>query len=78
LKKWRANLIEGITFLLIGTLIIIYNFHFIKPIDIFYNGNQQSTLNPTFVLLFMAGFFFIGAGIAQAAITTTIHNLEKK
>ena len=79
MKNWEANLIEGVSFLLIGVIIIIFTFQIIEPIDFLESGNLISaSLNPTFILLFMAGFFFVGAGIAQAAISSTIYKLEKK
>ena len=79
MKNWEANLIEGVSFLFIGVIIIIFTFQIIEPIDFLESGNLISaSLNSTFVFLFMAGFFFVGAGIAQAAISSTIHKLEKK
>ena len=79
MKNWEANLIEGVSFLLIGVIIIIFTFQIIEPIDFLESGNLISaSLNSTFILLFMAGFFFVGAGIAQAAISSTIYKLEKK
>ena len=72
------NLIEGLTFLIIGLIVAGYNFYEIEPLNFDQNGLLISTyLNPTFVFLFMAGFFFMGAGAAQAAVTFTIYKLEK-
>ena len=79
MKNWEANLIEGVSFLFIGVIVIIFTFQIIEPIDFLESGNLISaSLNSTFILLFMAGFFFVGAGIAQAAISSTIYKLEKK
>jgi hypothetical protein len=73
------NLIEGASFQVIGFILIVYNFQIVEPVVFIQKGYQYSaSLNPNFVVLFMAGFFFVGAGIAQAAITSTIYNLEKK
>jgi hypothetical protein len=79
LHSWQANLIEGASFLAIGLIIIMYDFQIVNPIDFTHNGQGFSaSLNPLFVLLFIIGFLFTGAGIAQAAVTYTIYKLEKR
>ena len=73
------NLIEGIVFLFIGISVIVFTFFVSEPVEILQNGNQISaSLNATFVVLIMAGSFFIGAGVAQSAITSTIYKVEKE
>ncbi|NHJ83926.1 MAG: hypothetical protein FK734_00605 [Asgard group archaeon] len=79
MKGWQMNLIEGLTFLTIGLIIIAYNFLNNESINFFHNGYQiNASLNPIFVVLLIIGFFFIGAGIAQAAVSSTIYKLEEK
>ena len=77
MNNWKMNLIEGITFLVIGLILLIFNFFAIDPIEIVQKGNQiRPSLNATFVVLIMGGSFFVGAGVAQAAITSTIYKVE--
>jgi hypothetical protein len=72
------NLIEGTVFLIMGLIIIAYNFWNIQAVDLIYKGDIISaSLNPTFALLLIVGFFFVGVGTAQSAVTFTIHKLEK-
>ena len=79
MSGWKWNLIEGTTFLILGVLIIVYNFWYIEAIDFFNtNGQISASLNPTFSILLIIGFFFIGVGTAQSAVTITIYKLEKK
>ena len=73
------NLIEGLTFLLTGLLLVGYNFYEVEPLNFDQKGLLISTnLNPIYVFLFIAGFFLVGAGTAQAAISITIYKLENK
>jgi hypothetical protein len=77
LEAWKANLIEGIIFLVIGLCSIILDFLFIAPIDFDNNGIQvTASLNPIFAVLLIVGFFILGVGAAQSAVTFTIHKLE--
>ena len=79
MNDWKMNLIEGITFLFIGLILLIFNFFSIDPIEIIKNGNQiSSSLNATFVVLIMGGSFLVGAGVAQSAVTSTIYKMEKQ
>lgn len=72
------NLIEGLTFLIIGIILTGYNFFNIQGVLFNHNELQISaSLNPIFIVLLIVGFFFIGAGTAQAAVTLTIYKLEK-
>ena len=72
------NLIEGLTFLISGIITTAYNFFNIQGILFIHDGTQISaSLNPIFIVLLIVGFFFIGAGTAQAAVTLTICKLEK-
>ena len=78
MEAWKANLIEGIFFLVIGLILIILDFFFIVPIDFLNNGTEVvASLNPTFAVLSILGFFILGVGAAQSAVTFTIHKLEK-
>jgi hypothetical protein len=78
LSGWKWNLIEGTTFLIVGVVIIVYNYWKIKAIDfISINSQISASLNPTFSVLLIVGFFFVGVGTAQSAITLTIYKLEK-
>jgi hypothetical protein len=78
LKNWAKNLIEGIIFLLLGLIVTAYNFLINEPIDFFLNANKiDAGLNPTFAIMLAVGFFFIGSGTAQAAVSITIYKLEK-
>ena len=73
------NLSEGIIFLIAGLIIILYNFWNNDAILFIRNLEQISaSLNTIYILFLMIGFFFIGAGTAQAAISLTIYKLEKK
>jgi hypothetical protein len=73
------NLIEGSTFLALGIILLVYNYWNIEAIDFISNSGQISaSLNPTFSVLFIIGFFFVGVGTAQSAVTFTIYKLEKK
>ena len=73
------NLIEGTTFLVVGTALSVFNFLNHNAIVFINDSNQISaTLNPTFSVLLIVGFFFIGVGVTQAAVTLTIYKLEKK
>jgi pilus assembly protein TadC len=79
LENWLSNLIEGLIFLIVGLILISYNFLNIEPIISFYNGSQVSAqLNPTFAVLVIIGFFLVGVGTAQSSVTITIHKLNKK
>ena len=40
-------------------------------------GQISASLNPTFSVLLILGFFLVGVGTAQSAVTITIHKLEK-
>lgn len=78
MEAWKANLIEGMVFLVIGLSLVILDFFFIIPIDFLNNGTQViASLNPTFSVLLIVGFFILGVGSAQSAVTFTIHKLEK-
>jgi hypothetical protein len=79
LSSWKWNLIEGTSFLILGILLLVYNYWNIEAIY-FENIDGQiiASLNSTFIVLLIIGFFFVGVGTAQAAITITIHKLEKK
>jgi hypothetical protein len=77
MQGWKANLIEGTIFLVVGLIIIAINFLTIEAIDFLNNGNQiTASLNPTFFVLLIAGFFLLGVGTAQSAVTITIRKLE--
>ena len=77
MEGWKANLIEGTIFLVVGLVIIIINLLTIEAIDFLNNGNQiTASLNPTFFVLLIAGFFLLGVGTAQSAVTITIRKLE--
>jgi len=78
MNGWKMNLIEGLIFLIIGIILTAYNFFNIEGVLFIHNGSQISaSFNPIFIVLLMVGFFFIGAGTAQAAVTLTICKLEK-
>jgi len=78
LEAWKANLFEGMVFLIIGLSLVILDFFFIIPIDFLNNGTQVvASLNPTFAALLVVGIFIVGVGAAQSAVTFTIHKLEK-
>jgi hypothetical protein len=78
LSGWKWNLLEGIIFLILGVLIIVFNYWKIEAIDfISINGQISASLNPIFSVLLIVGFFFVGVGTAQSAITLTIFKLEK-
>lgn len=73
------NLIEGTTFLVLGVLLIVYNYWNVEAIDfIIISGQISASLNATFSVLQIVGFFFVGVGTAQSAVTFTIYKLEKK
>lgn len=77
MEGWKANLIEGTIFLVVGLIIIAINFLTIEAIDFLNTGNQiTASLNPTFFVLLIAGFFLLGVGTAQSAVTITIRKLE--
>ncbi len=79
MSGWKWNLIEGMTFLILGVFLLIYNYWSTEAIDITYTSGQISaSLNPTFSILLILGFFFVGVGTAQSAVTLTIFKLEKK
>ena len=78
MEAWKANLIEGSIFLVVGLFIIIINSLNVEAIDFLNNGNQiTASLNPTFVVLLITGFFLLGVGTAQSAVTITIRKFEK-
>ena len=78
MEGWKANLIEGTIFLVVGLVIIAINFLNIEAIDFANNGNQiTASLNPTFVVLLISGFFLMGVGTAQSAVTITIRKFER-
>lgn len=78
MSGWKWNLIEGITFLILGIIILGYNYWSTEAINIQNIGGQISaSLNPTFSVLLIVGFFFVGVGTAQSAVTITIYKLEK-
>ena len=78
MEAWKANLIEGMVFLSIGLSIVITDFFLIIPIDFLNNGTEVvASLNPTFAVLLILGFFILGVGAAQSAVTFTIYKLEK-
>lgn len=78
MSSWKWNLIEGTTFLIMGILLLVYNYWNIAAIDFDNIGGQISaSLNPTFSVLLIVGFFFVGVGTAQSAVTITIYKLEK-
>ena len=77
MSGWKWNLIEGTTFLILGVLIIVYNYWKVEAIDfISINGQISASLNPIFSVLLIVGFFFVGVGTAQSAVTLTIYRLE--
>ncbi len=79
MSSWKWNLIEGITFLILGIIILGYNYWFTEAIIIQnISGQISASLNPTFSVLLIVGFFFVGVGTAQSAVTITIYKLEKK
>ena len=66
-------------FFTIGVILIAWGFQATEPIDIQQTGNQlKATLDPTFVLLFMAGSFLVGLGVGEFDSTYTIYKLEKQ
>ena len=78
MEGWKANLIEGAIFLTVGLVIIIINSLTIEAIDFLNNGNQiTASLNPIFVVLLISGFFLLGVGTAQSAVTITIRKFER-
>ena len=78
MEGWKANLIEGAIFLAVGLVIIIINSLTIEAIDFLNNGNQiTASLNPIFVVLLISGFFLLGVGTAQSAVTITIRKFER-
>jgi chromate transport protein ChrA len=78
MEGWKANLIEGAIFLVVGLAIIIINSLTIEAIDFLNNGNQiTASLNPIFVVLLISGFFLLGVGTAQSAVTITIRKFER-
>ena len=78
MEGWKANLIEGAIFLVVGLVIIIINSLTIEAIDFLNNGNQiTASLNPIFVVLLISGFFLLGVGTAQSAVTITIRKFER-
>ena len=78
MEGWKANLIEGTIFLVVGLVIIILNFFNVEAIDFLNNGNKiTASLNPTFVVLLISGFFLLGIGTAQSAVTITIRKFER-
>jgi len=78
MEGWKANLIEGAIFLVVGLVIIAINFLNIEAIDFLNNGNQiTASLNPIFVVLLISGFFLLGVGTAQSAVTITIRKFER-
>ena len=78
MEGWKANLIEGAIFLAVGLVIIIINSLTIEAIDFLNNGNQiTASLNPIFVILLISGFFLLGVGTAQSAVTITIRKFER-
>ena len=78
MEGWKANLIEGSIFLVVGLVIIAINFLNIEAIDFLINENQiTASLNPTFVVLLISGVFLLGVGTAQSAVTITIRKLER-
>ncbi|MEJ2242410.1 MAG: hypothetical protein P8Y18_09755 [Candidatus Bathyarchaeota archaeon] len=78
MSSWKWNLIEGTTFLILGILLLVYNYWNIEAID-FENigGKISASLNPTFSILLIIGFFFVGVGTAQSAVTITIYKLDR-
>jgi chromate transport protein ChrA len=78
MEGWKANLIEGAIFLTVGLVIIIINSLTIEAIDFLNNGNQiTASLNPIFIVLLISGFFLLGVGTAQSAVTITIRKFER-
>jgi len=78
MQGWKANLIEGLIFFVVGLSIIIINSLNIEAVDFLFNENQiYASLNPTFVVLLITGFFLLGVGTAQSAVTITIRKLER-
>jgi len=78
MEGWKANLIEGAIFLVVGLVIIIINSLTIEAIDFLNDGNQiTASLNPIFVVLLISGFFLLGVGTAQSAVTITIRKFER-
>lgn len=78
MEAWKANLFEGMVFLMIGLSLVILDFIFIIPIDFLNNGTEViASLNPIFASLLVVGIFIVGVGAAQSAVTFTIYKLEK-
>lgn len=72
------NLIEGMIFFIVGlSIIIITNSLNIEAIDVLFNENQiNASFNPTFLVLLITGFFLLGVGTAQSAVSITIRKYE--
>jgi hypothetical protein len=78
MEGWKMNLIEGMTFFVAGLSIILTNSLYVQAIDFFNRGTQiAASLNPTFFVLLITGFFLLGVGTAQSAVTITIRKFER-
>lgn len=73
------HLVTGIFFLVVGVIASVWGFQAAEQINLEQRGNEIiASLDPTFIKLFIIGFFLIGLGVGQATSTHTIYNLEKQ
>ena len=79
LQKWEIIGISGLICLFIGAIFVAWGIQAVEQIHIEQIGGQIiASLNPTFVVLFMIGYFSVGLGIGAIACTYTIYKLEKQ